>query len=151
VERVVTRAQTAASKIYGALLFLYPPAFRREFAPQMARDFEEATHEAWDADRWRALLPLWLLVATDLTRTIVAQWVRSGLPALALLSPIPAFAAFSFAAARIKHVRPFVIATPPADREVLALLLAATVVILLLAAAITITLLFTRPLLYRRR
>jgi len=69
--------------LYRAALTLLPAAFRREHGAEMARDFDEARLEA---DSTSAL---WLLragIAIDLARTLAVQWVRSGLPLIAIAS-----------------------------------------------------------------
>jgi hypothetical protein len=141
----------AAVRVHAALLLLYPPAFRREFTPQMSYDFDEASRDAWRAGGGLAMAMLWLRAAADLARTIPVQWARTGLPALLLVSPLPACAVFALAATRIGRVRPIAIAATEADREALELVLAATVVIVLLAASITIVTWLTRPLRQRHR
>jgi hypothetical protein len=151
MDRPMPAVAAAAARAHATALWLYPPGFRREFAPQMACDFEEASSEAWLAGSRRALAVLWLRVSIDLARSIVVQWTRTGMPALLLISPLPACAVFACAASGVGYVRPFVIPPTTADREALELLLAATVVILLLAASITITTWLTGPLLHRRR
>ena len=35
----------ASARLYGALLFLYPKAFRRHYAREMRRDFQELSRE----------------------------------------------------------------------------------------------------------
>jgi len=70
-------------RLYRAALTLLPSTFRREHGAEMARDFDEAHHEA---DSTSAL---WLLragIAIDLVRTLAVQWVRTGLPLIAIAS-----------------------------------------------------------------
>ncbi len=70
-------------RLYRAALALLPAAFRREHGAEMARDFDEARLEACRTSA------LWLLragIAIDLVRTLAVQWVRSGLPLIAIAS-----------------------------------------------------------------
>ena len=70
-------------RLYRVALTLLPGAFRREHGAEMARDFDEARQEA---DSTRAL---WLLragISIDLVRTVAVQWIRTGLPLVAIAS-----------------------------------------------------------------
>jgi len=78
-------------RLYRVALSLCPVAFRRDHGDEMARDFDEARKEA-AADSRRAI---WLLrgcMAIDLVRTLAVQWVRTGLPVIAVASVFPALA-----------------------------------------------------------
>jgi hypothetical protein len=69
--------------LYRAALTLLPDAFRREHGAEMARDFDEARQEAGGA------CASWLLragISIDLVRTLAVQWVRTGLPLIAVAS-----------------------------------------------------------------
>ena len=59
------------------MLYLYPPSFRRQFAEEMADDFQEATEEAW-TNGFTAVLVLWASVARDFLGSLAGQWLRSG-------------------------------------------------------------------------
>ena len=78
---------TLDGRLYRAALSLYPAVFRHDHADEMARDFDEARHEA-AADGGRALWLLRCLMAIDLVRTLAVQWVRTGLPVIALASVV---------------------------------------------------------------
>ena len=70
-------------RLYRAALTLLPAAFRREHGAEMARDFDEARQEADSTSAF------WLLragISIDLVRTLAVQWVRSGLPLIAIAS-----------------------------------------------------------------
>ena len=141
------RTLAAAAWIYRAALHLYPPGFRREFGDEMARDFEEATDEAWSATRSRGVLGLWAHTAADLAATAIVQWLRSGLPAIALASA--AFALLSVgAAAQLPRV-----AVPApitdADRDLLTVLLLVVVVLMIVAAVLVFNVWFSRSLVRR--
>jgi hypothetical protein len=76
-------------RLYRAALSLLPPTFRREHGVEMARDFDQARQEAESASA------LWLLracIAIDLVRTLAVQWVRTGLPIIAVLSLVVSIA-----------------------------------------------------------
>jgi hypothetical protein len=70
-------------RLYRAALSLFPAAFRREHGAEMARDFDQARQEA---DSATALWSLRACIAIDLVRTLAVQWVRTGLPVIAIAS-----------------------------------------------------------------
>ena len=70
-------------RLYRAALTLLPAAFRHEHGAEMARDFDEARQEA------NSTSAFWLLragISIDLVRTLAVQWVRTGLPLIAIAS-----------------------------------------------------------------
>jgi hypothetical protein len=136
------------SQLYRAALFLYPPAFRREFSGEMTRDFDEATDETWRAGGRRELLSLWGRIGADLARTIVIQWLRTGLPILLLCSSLGAIAAASVAA-NVLPREPFTVPATAHDRDVMTLILLTVVVLLVVVATILFTFWFSRPM-FRR-
>ena len=69
------------ARLYRAALHLCPGEFRREHGEEMACDFDEARGEVASAGA-RAVWMLRLLMGLDLARTIVVQWLRTGLPAI---------------------------------------------------------------------
>ena len=138
------------ARLYYAALFLYPPAFRREFSSEMARDFDEATEETRLAGRWRDLLALWTRIGTDLARTVTVQWLRTGLPIVFLCSVVGAIVAASVAANVVLR-KPFAVPAAAADRDLMTLILLAGAVLLVIAATILFTFWFSRPLLQRHR
>ena len=80
------------ARLYRAALQLCPGEFRREHGDEMACDFDEARGEVASAGA-RAVWTLRLLMGVDLARTIVVQWLRTGLPAIgcvALVCPLVA-------------------------------------------------------------
>jgi predicted lysophospholipase L1 biosynthesis ABC-type transport system permease subunit len=137
------------SQLYRAALFLYPPAFRREFSREMARDFEEATDETGRAGR-RHLLSLWGRIGADLARTVVIQWLRTGLPILLLCSTLGAVVAASVAA-NVLPRQPFTVPATAHDRDVMTLILLTIVVLLVVVATILFTFWFSRPMFRRHR
>ena len=141
------RTLAAVVWIYRTALYLYPPGFRREFAGEMARDFEEATVEVWRATRWRGVLALWMHTGTDLATTAVVQWLRSGLPAIALASA--AFAILSVSAAAQFPRVSIPTQLTEADRDVVTVLLLVVVVLMIVAAVLVFNLWFSRSLVRR--
>lgn len=71
-------------RLYRAALALFPGAFRRDHGAEMARDFDEARDETADSGSALWLLRCWM--AIDLVRTLAVQWVRTGLPIVAVAS-----------------------------------------------------------------
>jgi hypothetical protein len=71
-------------RLYRAALSLCPAAFRQDHEDEMARDFDEARQEA--AGSTRAIWLLRACMAIDLVRTLAVQWVRTGLPVIAVAS-----------------------------------------------------------------
>ena len=75
------RRMPLAIRVYGAALWLCPPAFRRQYGDQMLRDFIEARDDARAearAGRGRAVRRFAAQMSIDLARTITVQWVRGG-------------------------------------------------------------------------
>jgi predicted lysophospholipase L1 biosynthesis ABC-type transport system permease subunit len=139
-----------ANKVYRAALYLYPAAFRREFSTEMTRDFHEATREARRAGRRRDLLTLWAGIGADLARTVVVQWLRTGLPVLLLCSTAAALAAASVAANVLPRT-PFDVPPAADDRDVMTLILLTCAVLLVITATILFTFWFSRPMFRRHR
>ena len=134
--------------IYRTALYLYPPGFRREFAGEMARDFEEATIDAWRATRWRGVLGLWMHTSADLAATALVQWLRSGLPAIALTSAALAILSVGMAAQYLPRIS---VPTPltEADRDLVTLIVMVIVVLMIVAAILVFNLWFSRSLVRR--
>jgi uncharacterized BrkB/YihY/UPF0761 family membrane protein len=137
-------------RVYAAALHLYPPAFRREFGPEMLRDFDDAQSETWCRPGARAVFVVH--IAADLARSIVWQWLRSGLPAIAVVSAAATLLSIA-AISRLWPTRAMEMPLRPADRELLGLIILAIVVILLIATTIVLTIWSapTRSLRRRRR
>ena len=138
------------AKAYAAALWLYPPAFRREFSSDMAQDFNEATEETWIAGSWSGLLTLWLHISMDVLRTVIVQWGRTGLPVLCLCSMIGAIVTVSVAA-RMLPTAPLDSPAVAADRDMMALICLVGTVLVVITATIVFTFWFSRPLLQRHR
>jgi hypothetical protein len=73
------------ARLYRAALRLCPGEFRRDHGDEMACDFEDARGEAAGGGA-RALWTLRAVLGVDLGRTIVVQWLRTGLPAIGCLA-----------------------------------------------------------------
>jgi hypothetical protein len=147
---VPPRVAAVGARLYAAALFLYPPAFRREFSSEMARDFSEATEDTRQAGRRSELLALWARVGADLASTIVVQWIRTGLPVLVVCSIAGAVVAASVAANVLPRT-PFTVPAATADRDLMTLILLTGVVLLVIVATILFTFWFSRPLFRRHR
>lgn len=147
---MITSMPEVAAHVYKALVYLCPPAFRRAFKSEMARDFEDATCEAWREGRWLAVVPLWMHLCHDLAWTVAAQWFRRGFPVVTVLAA-SSMAMCLWAVARLLS-GPFQLLAPaPNDEDEAVLLFLATLVILLAAAVILLTVCFLSPRLRRDR
>jgi hypothetical protein len=130
------------ARLYLAALALCPPAFRREFGAEMARDFDEARAEA-KAQGPRAVWTFRGDIARDWLLTFARQWLRSGWPvivAAAILGPLAG-------ASALASLWPPAVITVPVntpDGEVLALELLITIVFFVIASTIIFTLAFAR-------
>jgi hypothetical protein len=93
------------SRLYRAALSFFPAAFRRDHGDEMARDFDQARQEA--ANSRSAIWWLRGSMAIDLVRTLSVQWVRTGLPLIAVASIVLSLAIAEglAAAARATSVR----------------------------------------------
>ena len=69
------------ARLYRAALRLCPREFRLDHGDEMACDFDDARSEAAAAGA-KAVWIFRLLVGTDLARTFLVQWLRTGLPAI---------------------------------------------------------------------
>src|SRR5262245_24529586 len=123
-------------RLYRAAMYLYPPRFRREFAPQMATDFEEARGESRGA-----LAALWWQFAVDFIGSLVIQWMRTGLPVIITLAvawPIVVLSAIA------RYWRPMFFQLPPRsdDGDVVTLLILITVVLMIVVSTVVFTLCF---------
>lgn len=141
------RTLAAATRLYRAGLYLYPPAFRREFGAEMGRDFEEATADCWTDGGWRGVLDLWTHTSADLAATAAVQWLRSGLPAIGLVAAIFALLTVTVAAQLRRATLPVPITA--ADRDLVTVAIMAIVVLLIIVAVLVFNLWFSRSLIRR--
>ena len=63
----------ASARLYGALLVLYPKAFRRRYAAQMRRDFRELLREGLQEGGATKLVRVWAQVFSDLVLTALME------------------------------------------------------------------------------
>lgn len=130
-------------RLYRAALSLCPAGFRQEHGDEMARDFDEARGEAAAAGD-RALWILRLFMAIDLGRTLGVQWLRTGLPAIALASTLVPLALAEGLAILARRAR-IRMPVEAAHDEVLGVLLLAVIAVLLIAMTIVLNLWVSRP------
>jgi hypothetical protein len=124
--------------IYRAGLACCPPAFRREYASEMLRDFDAGRNEAAAATKPRELWFWRLAVLVDLARTMITQWGRSGLPVIALVSASLPLLLAGAMANLFSNTR-FTLPTDTPDAESIGLVLLASVVVVVIATAILFT------------
>jgi hypothetical protein len=136
----MTAPPIVATHVYRALVYLYPPAFRRQFASEMASDFRDATCEAWHDGGWLTVTRLWIHIGRDLLRTAAAQWFRNGTSMVFVLSPPPRRCAGSPSAD--SSTAPSAASLSPVDQDKVVLLFLATLVILLTVIVILFTVCF---------
>jgi hypothetical protein len=141
------RTLAAAARLYRAGLYLYPPAFRREFAGEMRRDFEEATGDCWAAGGWRSVVSLWTHTSADLATSAGIQWLRSGLPLIAIVAAAIAMLTVTLAAQLSRVTVP--VPLTDADRDVVTITLMAVVVLMIIVAVLVFNLWFSRSLVRR--
>lgn len=136
---------------YRLALWLCPPGFRREHGDEMSRDFDEARGEAAGHGRGR-LWSLRLLMAIDLVRTLAVQWLRTGLPFLALaLILIPLHVVAAAMLAGLARLATIAMPAGVAQAETMGVLLLAITVVMLIAITITLNLWVSRLNARRRR
>lgn len=75
------------ARLYRMGLRLCPGEFRRDHADEMACDFEDARSEAAGSGT-KAVWMFRLLVGADLARTLVVQWLRTGLPLIGCVAAV---------------------------------------------------------------
>jgi len=137
----MTAPPIVATHLYRALVYLYPPAFRRQFASEMASDFHDATCDAWHDGGWPAVMRLWTHIASDVMRTAATQWLRNG-PSMVLALSVAAAAACTFAIMQIARQPVLFTSLSPVDQDTVVLLFLATLVILLAVIVILFTVCF---------
>jgi hypothetical protein len=143
------RLRGIGPRVYYAAMFLCPPAFRREFSTEMARDVDEQAEDARRSGGAGARLALWTRLGTDLATTVVVQWLRSGAPVLVLGSVAGAIAATRVAASMLPR-EPLPVPASAHDRDLMTLMLLTGAVLLIIVATIVFTFWFSRPVTRRR-
>jgi capsular polysaccharide biosynthesis protein len=63
----------ASARLYGALLVLYPKAFRRRYSEEMRRDFRELLREGLEEGGATELVRVWAQVLSDLVLTVLKE------------------------------------------------------------------------------
>lgn len=112
---------TLATRLYRALLFLYPAPFRVQHGDEMALDFVDASHDARLAHGWRGVTGHWLRALVDLTCTVSGQWLRTLWPIAGLLSITATIVGWSLALRYFPNA-PFTFVVDPRNEELLLLL-----------------------------
>ena len=143
------RLSCVGARAYYAALFLCPPAFRRAFAADMARDVDDAAADIRSAGAFAALV-LWAGIAADLAVTVLVQWLRTGWPVLAACSIAGAIAATRVAANMLLR-EPLPVPANARDRDMMTLMLLTGTVLLVIVATILFTFWFSRPMFRRHR
>ena len=137
----MTAPPIVATHLYRALVYLYPPAFRRQFASEMASDFRDATYEAWHDGGWLMATRVWIHIGRDLLRTAAAQWFRNGTSMVfVLMAAVAAVCAFTITQTLRRPLPPASLS--PVDQDKVVLLFLATLVILLTVIVILFTVCF---------
>jgi predicted permease len=72
-----TRQPSWSVRLYAALLWLYPPAFRRQFGPDMRELFVDRWRAEYGRGRRRGVAVLWLRVLADLVSTSALERVSA--------------------------------------------------------------------------
>jgi len=134
-------------RAFACVLFVLPPAFRREFGDEMTCDFSDSLADT-PGVRGGATLRLWLLAVADLLRSAPRLWLDTGLPMIAGVSGVLALAVAT-AAARLRPTVP--IPDLGDDRDVRLLIVLVAVVLVVIANTLIVSLWFLRPLLTRHR
>jgi len=147
--RAMPRLRHRGARLYYAALFTCPPAFRREFASEMAQDVDDAIEDASVEGNFERLA-FWTQIARDLAQTIVVQWFRTGLPILLPCSAISAVVALTLASQMLAR-QPLTVPAASADRDLMTLILLTGVVLGVIVSTIFFTFWFSRPLLRRHR
>jgi hypothetical protein len=134
--------------LYRAALYLYPPAFREEYSQEMLLDFQDARRDALAAGPRRLRWMFWAEIAVDLCRSLLMQWLRTGLPligATAITCSLAVVLALLFF-----WQAPFIVQVAGADIDVLLSGLLSTIVLLIVAGTAILTTWFTRTTRRRR-
>jgi hypothetical protein len=144
------RQTTLGVRWYRAGLYLCPPAFRREFGPEMVADAIACFRDLTDARPASRRACAWRLVV-DLLQTSATQWWGTGLPVIALLSMVPMWLALMIFAQLTRTLSALPRDLTIHDQPLLGLELIVCTALLIIASTIAITLAFARPRQPRRR
>ncbi len=126
-----------------------PASFAGSMATEMACDFDEARGEVASAGV-RAVWVLRLLMGLDLARTIVAQWLRTGLPAIGCVALVCSLVVSAGLASAVRRLT-FRIPADGVDAESVGVALLSVVVLMVIVVTIVFNLWVHRPRRVTRR
>ena len=135
---------------YRIALMLCPPAFRRDYAADMLLDAADARAEAAAAGHPNRLWRWRIQIALDFVRTLGVQWLRTGLPVIAIVAaaiPLAIVAGLASVARRVRVEIP----ADLADADMIGVVLLATLVLCFIAMTIVLTIWTSRQLRRGRR
>jgi hypothetical protein len=138
-----------ATSLYRVALFLYPPAFREEFGDEMLLDFADARQEAVSASS-RVRRSFWWAIAFDLCRSIVWQWLRTGMPLIGLTAMLCSSCIVLALICFWRWAAPMVVQVGSADVDVLLSVLLTGCILLLVSGTLVFSTWFTRTTRRRR-
>ncbi len=131
------------ARLYRAALRLCPGEFRREHGEEMACDFDEARGEVASSGAM-AVWTLRFVMSVDLARTIVVQWLRTGLPAIACVALVCSLVVIAGLASAVLRLT-FHLPTDGVDAESVGVVLLAAVVVMVIVVTIVFNLWVHRP------
>jgi hypothetical protein len=135
---------------YRFLIFLYPPAFRRDFGIEMTLDFEDTLRDACNARGWSGLASVWLVTFVDLGRTVPLQWIRSPLFAAGVVSAVSTSLMMYATASLAPRGRPVVTFDSDSPEQLIVFFILIVTLLAVIGATITFSLWFLGPLRRRR-
>jgi hypothetical protein len=114
----------------------------------MLLDFEDARRDVWTAGPRRLRWMFWIAIVVDLCQSLLAQWLRTGLP---LIGVTAATCSISVVLALVCFWQaPYIVQVGGASVDVLLSALLSTLVLLIVAGTIILTTWFTRTTRRRR-
>jgi hypothetical protein len=137
------------ARLYRAALRLCPSEFRRDHGDEMACDFDEARCEVASTGA-KAVWTLRFAMGVDLARTLVVQWVRTGLPVIACVALGCSLLVIVGLASAVRHLT-FRLPTEGVDAESIGVVLLAAVVVMVIVVTIVFNLWVHRPRRVTRR
>lgn len=137
-------------QLYRAALWLHPAAFRREFSPEMLRDFSEARAEALTNHERRGLWVFRARMGADLMRSVFRQWLRTGWPVFVILAVTGPLTVASLLVAMFRPIS-FDLPIDAPNADLITIELLAVVAFMVIAATIIFTVTFALRVHSRRR
>jgi hypothetical protein len=131
------------ARLYRAALLLCPPEFRREHGDEMAADFDDALAELPSTGGTRA----WALrsaMGVDLARTIVVQWLRTGLPIIGLVAVSSSLLLIAGLASAVRLLTTRIPVNPDTS-EMVGVVLLTVVAVMVIVVTIVFNLCMYRP------